>query len=420
VRLLPARLGAHQLRPYLLGCATGIVVGLGLLVVWLRVPGLAGGGSGAEPPAADSRRAAGAALLRESRRNAIVQAVEQTRRSVVTIRAVGVGRRWAPLQDLFSWPARREESVPTQWVGSGFLIDQQGHIVTTEHVVRGARQLVVSLGDGTSARAEVVGKSPRFDLALLRVDVDDPRSLTPAILGDSDDLMVGEWAIAIGSPFGDRLDDPTPSVSVGVISAVQRGLAPPADHQGPWPYFDLLQTDAAVNRGNSGGPLVNSNGEVIGVNMAQLNTAPGSANAGVNLSIPINTVRWVAEELREYGEVRTPWVGWLLEDVDPAVRAQLNLPEEEGVLVVGVVEPGSPAERAGVGVGDYVLSINDQEAYSRARAERILFDARVGGAPIRVGLLKRRGGHHAIVMLDVAENPSTRAARLTRTNRPAS
>jgi serine protease Do len=333
---------------------------------------------------------------------------------VVTIRAAGTISVANPLLDLFRFPAQRRTFVPGEWVGSGVLIDREGHVVTTEHVVRSAQDVLVSLAEGTSTRAVIVGTSRRFDLALLRVDLNQSEAVSPALLGDSDDVMVGEWAIAIGSPFGDDLD-PQPSVSVGVISAVNRDLLPPSEDVGEWPYFKLLQTDAAINRGNSGGPLVNTNGEVIGVNMALYGI---SANVGVNFSVPINTVKWVVEELRRYGEVRTPWVGWHLEErFSVEDRRRMGLAEDEGVLLVAHVEPESPAARAGIGVGNLVYKINDLDPYSRRRADRILFETRVGDS-IRVQLFK--DGQLVNAVLEVLENPKMKSERLRRSGSDAS
>src|SRR5262245_18427071 len=347
-----------RLRPYGLGLLAGMALGSLLLWGLLRLEQAVRGRAVPNVAVAPPPRP-GAEMLRQSRSNAIVNAVEMTRRAVVTINAVGELQVRSPLHDLLTWPARRQRTERPEWIGSGFLIDHEGYIVTTEHVVRDAHDIGACRGDGTSARARVVRMAPRFDLALLHVDIDPSMETSPAILGDSDDLMVGEWAIAIGSPFGNQIGDPQPSVSVGVISAVHRDLRPLPDHEGAWPYFDLLQTDAAINAGNSGGPLVNSNGEVIGVNMAVLPSLSSSRgidpndapiNAGVNFSIPMNTVKWVVEELREYGEVRTPWVGWQLAEARP--EAARNLAAEDGVLRVVTVEPGSPAARAGIGPGD--------------------------------------------------------------------
>lgn len=392
--------------PYLLGGLTGIILGLGAL--WIFV--------GDERSSSESEATA-LVDLATSRRNAIVRAVESTQSAVVTISASGPRQPRVRFHPLLLFPLPSQQApVRMQWVGSGVLIDASGYIVTNEHVVHGATDLVVSLRDGSSARAELVGTAPRFDLALLRIDTE--LELQAARFGNSDSLFVGEWAIAIGSPFGSQLDDPQPSVSVGVISAVGRDLRPPPQFRGSWPYFDLLQTDAAINAGNSGGPLVNAAGEVIGVNLAMIATPAGQVNTGVNFSLPINTVKWVSRELRDYGQVRTPWVGWRLDEAVPfSVRQEFQLAEEDGVLVVGEVDADSPAARAGVEVGDTLLGINGQVPYSRARAERILFDARVGGAPIEVEIL-RSNGQHFTVMVEVLENPLTRAERLRRRARP--
>lgn len=410
----PPERQAPRWMPILLGGTTGVVVGLLLLLYALASGRL--GPVGAPSETADPGMQTRAALG-HSRRNAIVHAIEAMQRSVVTISAAGPRTVSAPLPEMLQFPFRLRQTVSMQWIGSGFLMDDAGSIVTTEHVVRGAEDVVVSLGDGSSAHAEIVGVAPRFDLALLRVLGSDLQ-FTPAPLGSSDDLMVGEWAIAIGSPFGNQLDDPQPSVSVGVISAVNRDIRPPQTFNGSWPYFGLLQTDAAINTGNSGGPLVNADGEVIGVNMAIVATAAGQTNVGVNFSIPIKTVKWVVEELREYGEVRTPWVGWRLDEMPPAVRRQLQVEERDGVLMVGHVDPGSPAQKAGISRGDFVLRINGQNPYSRARADRILFDTRVGGEPLTVEILRARDGQLTTVVVEVQENPVTRRDREARRSRP--
>jgi serine protease Do len=401
--------------PIVLGGATGVIAGL-LLLLFAVATGRLGPSPSSPENAATVQD--GDAVAAHSRRNAIVNAIEAMQRSVVTISAAGPRTVSTPVPDMFQFPFRLRQTVSMQWIGSGFLMDNEGYIVTTAHVVRGAEDVVVSLGDGSSAHAEIVGVAPRFDLALLRVLGSDLH-FTPALLGSSDDLMVGEWAIAIGSPFGNQLDDPQPSVSVGVISAVNRDIRPPQTFNGSWPYFGLLQTDAAINTGNSGGPLVNADGEVIGVNMAIVATAAGQTNVGVNFSIPIKTVKWVVEELREYGELRTPWVGWRLDEVvPPAVRRRIHLEEHDGVLMVGEVEPGSPADKAGIAPGDIVLSINGQNPYSRARADRILFDTRVGGAPLTVEILRARDGQLDTVVVEVLEHPVTRRDREARRSRP--
>jgi serine protease Do len=395
-------------RPWQAGLLAGVALGAGVLA-WR---------SNREPNDDPAR-------IRESRRNAIVRAVERTRRSVVTIRVEGRRREPSRADDLLWFPFAPGRSSAVQWVGSGFFLDADGHILTNEHVVRDAKRILVSVGDqrgGMSLPAERVGVAPQYDLALLRVEHpgtggplgDDGDPFVPATLGTSEDLMVGEWAIAIGSPFGSELGSVDPSVSLGVISAVQRDLPAPDPRFGPGPYLEMIQTDAAIDEGNSGGPLVNANGEVIGVNAVDFQSVR-AGSTGLHFAIPIDTARWVASELLQYGEVRTPWIGWVLEEVAPDVRARLELPEEEGVLRIIQVVRDSPAELAGIRPGDTLLSIRGFDPYSRARAARILFGTRVG-ADVEVELL--RDGQVVRSVVHVIEDPYTKAEREARSRRP--
>jgi len=412
-------LSRRQLQPVAAGLVIGLVLGVVLLGLLRRGDSFLdrSASTALDPDSIAPTDGGSPDLLRQSRTTAIVTAVEMTRRCVVAIRAAGPVEVRSPMLDLFRFPAGRPHTVEREWVGSGFLVDQIGSVVTMAHVVEGATELSISLGDGTSVHAEVVGLAPRFDLALLRADIGISPAASAALLGNSDDVLVGEWAIAIGSPFGDTVSDPQPSVSVGVISAVKRDMRPPESSHGTWPYFNLLQTDAAINNGNSGGPLVNTNGEVIGVNMALLNPQMRAANVGVNFSVPINTVKWVVEELSTFGAVRAPWVGWqLAELMSPETRKEMGLAEEDGQLLVSAVEAGSPAERAGIRVGDLLMKLNDLAPYSLLRAERILFETRVGDR-IRAQVMK--DGQPVDVVLEVLENPTVQAERLQRASRRA-
>jgi len=410
--LPPEARPASRLRPSLLGLVTGLAIGLAILL-----------GATLRDRARLQRAAAGVAAANHatasaSRRNAIVRAVEIGRRSVVTVRVTGAPRAPTELERLFWYPFDVGGVRQDQWWGSGFVIDARGYVLTNEHVVRGARDVVVSLGDderGGSLPATIVGTAPEFDLALLRLPPDfaaweagfgSDSLVVPARLGDSDGLLLGESAIAIGSPFGQQLGSIEPSVSVGVVSALRRDVPPPDETTRVWPYFKMIQTDAIINEGNSGGPLLNADGEVVGVNTIKL------ANTNrLNFSIPINTVKWVWQELRDYGEVRKPWVGWVVEEMPLEVRRQLQLPEEEGVLTVARVVPGSPAETAGIRAGDVLLAIQGLAAYSLARAERIVFGAPIDGR-IEVELL--RDGHPRRVLVRIAEDPTARAEREAR------
>jgi len=397
-----------RVRPWQAGLLCGVV--LGAAVLGLR-------GVVSRPPAPGD-------AIRESRRNAIVRAVESARRSVVTIRVEGRRREPSASDDLLWFPFAVGRTSAVQWVGSGFFVDADGYILTNEHVVRDAKRILVSFGDrnqGMSLTAERIGTAPQYDLALLRVRHPGGDGLgvgvaaiEPATLGRSDDLMVGEWAIAIGSPFGSELGNVDPSVSLGVISAVQRDLPAIDPSRGPGPYLAMIQTDAAINEGNSGGPLVNAAGQVIGVNAVDF-ASIRATSTGLHFAIPIDTARWVASELRDYGEVRQPWLGWELEEIAADVRERLELPEEEGVLRVAAVVPAGPADRAGIRAGDTLLAIRGLDPYSQARAARILFGTRVGED---VGVELLRDGQVVRTVVHVIEDPNTEAARAQRGRRP--
>lgn len=236
--------------------------------------------------------------------------------------------------------------VPKRGTGSGFVIDERGHILTNNHVVEDAQSLEVTLADGSTIPAELVGRDPLNDLAVIRIDV--PREKIHVVrFGDSSTLQVGQTAIAIGNPFGfDR------TVTTGVISSVGRSLR----GEGGREIRNLIQTDAAINPGNSGGPLLNSQGEVIGINTVIISPAGGSV--GIGFAIPINTAERLIPELIAKGRVSHPWLGVTGLSLTPALSRALTLPAEHGVLVVRV-DPGGPAGRAGVRGGERRVRIGN-------------------------------------------------------------
>jgi S1-C subfamily serine protease len=231
--------------------------------------------------------------------------------------------------------------------GSGFLIDDEGHIVTNNHVVEGATKVEVKLGSSdTEHEAEIVGTDPATDVALLKVDV--PASQQhPLSLGDSSKVSVGDPVVAIGNPFGlDR------TVTAGIVSALQRQIQAPNG----FAISHVIQTDAAINPGNSGGPLIDSSGSVIGIN-SQIQTGGGSeGNVGIGFAVPINTAREVVEQIKEHGKVQHAFIGITGGDVTPALAKALKLPVEKGVLVNEVVKD-SPADKAGLEGGDTEATI---------------------------------------------------------------
>jgi len=224
--------------------------------------------------------------------------------------------------------------------GSGVVVDAEGHIVTNEHVVSGATNVRVTFESGTTLDAEVVGTDPSTDLALIRVDAPED-ALNPVPLGDSAGLRVGEPVLAIGNPFGYA-----GSASVGIVSGLGRSITSPNGFSVP----DAIQTDAAVNRGNSGGALLNADGELIGV-PAQIADSGVAANVGVAFAIPSDTAARVIAELKEDGTVEHPWLGVTVASVDETLRGVDGIGAERGALVTGVAA-GGPAERAGLRIGD--------------------------------------------------------------------
>jgi S1-C subfamily serine protease len=225
-------------------------------------------------------------------------------------------------------------------LGSGFVWDTEGHIVTNFHVVDGAEQVYVNFTQDDRLGAEVVGTDPSTDLALLKIDVENKRALSPIPLGDSDAVRVGDEVVAIGNPFGlDR------TVTRGIVSALQREIRAPNN----FTIDKVIQTDAAINRGNSGGPLLNAEGEVIGVN-TQIATAGSEGNVGIGFAVPVNTVKKVVGELIASGRVDHAYLGITMADLNEEIARLFDLPER-GVLIA-TVQPGSPADRAGLRGGD--------------------------------------------------------------------
>ncbi|HYW49334.1 MAG TPA: trypsin-like peptidase domain-containing protein, partial [Gemmatimonadaceae bacterium] len=286
-------------------------------------------------------------------------------------------------------------------IGSGFIVQPDGVIVTNAHVVAGASKMSVALRDGTTYDAKVVGIDEMNDLAVLRIEA---KNLPVAPIGTSSDLAIGEWAIAIGNPYGFLLGNTEPSVTAGVISATGRNLVPQqGGNEGPGTYVDMLQTDASINPGNSGGPLVNALGQVIGVNTSIFSPTGGSI--GLGFAIPINRAMRVADDLLKHGAVRHPWIG--LRIAQPAG----NTPREvlrSGVVVRSVVL-GSPAAKAGIRPGDQILR-------SRGRTLRNMFDWEGEMLELRVGeaasMLVKRAGSEETVTVTPADLPEVGAKKV--------
>ncbi len=270
-------------------------------------------------------------------------------------------------------------------LGSGFIVDGEGYIVTNNHVIQGAEDITVILRDDTQLKAKLVGSDSRVDLAVLKVEPPNKKPLPAVKFGDSDKARVGDWVIAIGNPFG--LGH---SVTAGIISARGRALSNES-------LDDYLQTDAAINKGNSGGPLFNSDGEVIGVNTAIY--SPSGTNAGLAFSIPSNLVKQVAEQLREFGRVRRGWIGVSYQSVTDDIADSFGLDHARGVLVANVVADG-PAAKAGLKRNDIIVSFAGQDVADIRRFPRLVANSRVGST---VDVVVWRQGKDQTLKLKIAE-----------------
>jgi serine protease Do len=277
--------------------------------------------------------------------------------SVVNISAVRItGKRdllpfgdWfgedSPLNEFFKrfFGDRKPKDSEQESLGSGFVIDADGLILTNNHVVEKAKEIQVSLSDGRRFQAKVVGRDPKTDIALILIETGTP--LTPLRLGDSDQAEVGEWVLAIGSPFG--LGN---TVTAGIVSAKYRRI-------GAGPYDDFIQTDASINPGNSGGPLLNTKGEVIGINTAIFSQSGGSI--GIGFAIPINMAKDLLPQLKK-GEVIRGWLGVRIQKVTPELAEKFGLAEAKGALVSEVTQ-GGPADDAGIVRGDVIVAFDGRE-----------------------------------------------------------
>lgn len=271
--------------------------------------------------------------------------------------------------------------------GSGVIISQDGHVITNNHVIEGANSVSVIYNDGTRVDAAVVGADPLTDVAVLKVNGNVP-AFVP--FGDSNSLQLGEWVIAIGSPLGNYRG----SVTLGVVSGVNRKVA---QQEG------LIQTDAAINHGNSGGPLINLTGQIIGINTLVVRDNVGGAPAeGLGFAVPSNTVRSVAEQLIARGRIEYPFIGISYTEVTPQIAAEMNLSAKHGVLLTQIT-PGSPAESAGLQTNDVITLIDNHPIDENNSLRSILFSYHVGD---KVNLTVERGGQSIQVNLTLVARPA--------------
>jgi serine protease Do len=293
-----------------------------------------------------------------------IRVAEKVSPAVVNIRAEkvlpgGSFHDLFPFEDFFrrffgEVPKRRTPMQRGQSLGSGFIFQRDGYIITNNHVVSNAENVLVKLPDGTEHKAQVVGLDKDTDIAVLKIDVQE--GLPIVELGDSDRLRVGEWVMAIGNPFPELGLERT--VTVGVVSAKGRGNLYFGPEDTPQ-YQNYIQTDASINPGNSGGPLVNVRGEVVGINSAITNPTGVSFNIGIGFAIPVNLAKSVIPDLIEKGKVSRGFLGITLQSIDKTTADALNLPSEQGVLI-RTVQPGTPADKAGLKMGDVIIDFDDQ------------------------------------------------------------
>jgi len=320
--------------------------------------------------------------ISSTRQNSITRAVKKISPAVVGINVTEVReyRRNSPFStrdpvlreffpELFKDYRYQQEFKS---LGSGFIISDDGYILSNQHVVENATEIMVALGDGREVEASLVGTDPKSDVALLKIDLDN---LTFAVLGNSDDVILGEWAIAVGNPFGLFDIGKRATVTVGVISALNRDFGEMDERI----YQDMIQTDASINHGNSGGPLCNALGEVIGMNTF-IYSGRGEGSVGIGFAIPINRVSRLIEDLKTNRKIdRDFWIGISVKDLDPFIARKMNYDEDEGVIVT-YIDRRSPAEKAGMELGDIITKVGSQSVANQSQVTDAIFDAdlRVG------------------------------------------
>jgi serine protease Do len=350
-------------------------------------------------------------------------------KAVVSISAervtkVGGGRRFYFNQPFGNSPFGQDESfrkffddffgeVPQQefkqmGLGSGVIINAQGYILTNEHVVGGADKISVTLSDGRTLSAELKGRDARSDLAVIKINA---QGLPMASLGDSDSLKIGQWVVAVGNPFGFALQNPEPTVTAGVISALHRtlGRTLSADRD----YNDLIQTDAAINPGNSGGPLVNLKGEIVGINVAIFSTTGGYQ--GVGFAIPVNNAKRIIKQLMEGKKIAYGWLGVTVQDLSDDLAKYFGLSDKKGVLVAKVLD-GGPAQKAGIKDGDIIKEIGAQPVNNVKELLNVVGKSEVG-QPLKIKVIRDK--KELALSVTIGERPESIGEKSAQAGGPA-
>ena len=315
--------------------------------------------------------------ISNSRKNIITETVKKVSPGVVGINVIEIQQYRNPFSSFFDDPFFRQffgdrgnRSREIKELGSGYIISSDGYIVTNDHVAGNASKITVTLTNGNNFDAKLVGTDPVSDIALLKIDGDNLPHMT---FGNSDDIMIGEWVIAFGNPFGLFEINDKPTVTVGVVSATNMNLEPLDDRY----YLNMIQTDASINGGNSGGPLVNSLGQVIGMNTL-IYTAGTKGSIGLGFAIPINKVKRIIDELKRNGKIdRNFEIGMRIQGIDENIARYYNLDRTRGVIITNVY-PGTPADKAGLKVGDIILKIGKYQINNEDTVFGVFFEFRTG------------------------------------------
>ncbi len=328
--------------------------------------------------------------ISNSRQTAITETVRIANPAIVGITVTEVRQvGYSPFGGFFGDPffdqfITRRRNMEVRGAGSGFIISSDGYIVTNDHVAGNAKKIVITMTNGKRYDARIIGSDPVSDVALLKIEGEDFPFLQ---FGNSEQTIIGEWAIAFGNPFGLFDNNAKPTVTVGVIS--NSGVSFTQVNR---VYKDMLQTDAAISSGNSGGPLLNARGEVIGVNTVIFSTAnnnQGSGSIGIGFAVPINRVKSVLERLKEDGKIDRDFnTGMLVQQIDDRIARYFQLEKKEGVVVVEV-RRGTPAEKAGIEPGDIILEVDGKKIDKNDDLELAIYDGIVGQT---MTLLIDRGG----------------------------
>ena len=367
-----------------IGVLFGLLLGAAYVIGWRSAPRAQGAGEAVRDTIVvrEIVESGSADGVESGRRSAIVRATERVSPAVVSINAIQhrtvtrslVPRGWEYFERFYPgmFPQRAFRQDLSN-LGSGVVVSADGFVLTNVHVVENADEIVVALHDGRQYSARVLEVVPTWDLALIQLE-SPPEDLPVATLAGADDvLFIGEWAIAIGSPFGYLLADTQPTVTIGVISALNRDIKSTSSEGQA--FLGMIQTDAAINPGNSGGPLVNSHGEVIGINTFIFTESGGSI--GLGFAVPIARALWIIREVRDFGYFRRAYVGFGIVEVNELIAQSLSLPSTDGFVVRDVIA-GSPAAKAGLQPYDVIITINGVALNDADTFNRLVYEAKVG------------------------------------------